>query len=144
MVVGCIPVWHDKILMCRRAIEPQRGLWTLPAGFLENGETAAEGAARETLEETGAKVVDLRPYLFFDIVHIQQMYFMFRSRLQKPHFHATRESAEVKLFAQEEIPWREIAFRAIEKTLRAYFQDKPAGVFDFRTYQIEAPNPDGR
>jgi len=144
MVVGCIPVWDDKILMCRRAIEPQRGLWTLPAGFLEIGETVAEGAARETREETGAAVIDLRPYLLFDIVHIQQMYFMFRSRLQKPDFNTTRESAEVKLFSQEEVPWGEIAFRVIDKTLQLYFKNKRTGQFDFQIYRIEAPDTQGR
>jgi ADP-ribose pyrophosphatase YjhB (NUDIX family) len=81
LVVGCIPVWEDRILMCRRNIEPRKGFWTLPAGFLENGETTAEGARRETLEETGSTVAGLTPYLMVDIVHIHQIYLMFRSRL---------------------------------------------------------------
>jgi ADP-ribose pyrophosphatase YjhB (NUDIX family) len=81
LVVGCIPVWEDQILMCRRNIEPRKGYWTLPAGFLENGETTAAGARRETLEETASTVTDLVPYLMVDIVHIHQIYLMFRSRL---------------------------------------------------------------
>ena len=139
MVVGCIPEWEDKILLCRRNIEPQKGLWTLPAGFLENGETIADGAIRETREETGATVVDLQPYLLFDIVHIQQIYMMFRSRLLMPEFHSTPESSEVDLFAQKEIPWEEIAFRVIDKTLRNYFEDKRSGKFSFQIQKIETP-----
>jgi len=138
MVVGCIPEWQDKIILCRRNIEPQKGLWTLPAGFLENGETIADGAIRETREETGATVVELKPYLLFDIVHIQQMYMMFRSRLLSPQFHSTPESSEVNLFSQKEIPWGEIAFRVMDKTLQIYFTDKQSGKFNFQIQEIEA------
>jgi ADP-ribose pyrophosphatase YjhB (NUDIX family) len=137
MVVGCIPVWEDRILMCRRNIEPRKGFWTLPAGFLENGETAAEGARRETLEETGATVAGLAPYLMVDIVHIHQIYLMFRSHLLAPDFHPTRESAEVKLLAEAEIPWNDIAFKVIEKTLQHYLKDRPSGRFAFRTDRID-------
>ena len=137
VVVGCIPVWEDRILMCRRDIEPRRGYWTLPAGFLENGETMAAGARRETLEETGAIVTDLTSYLMVDIVHIHQVYLMFRSRLLAPDFHPTRESAEVKLLREDDIPWDDIAFKVVEKTLRHYLQDRPSGHFVFRTEKIE-------
>jgi ADP-ribose pyrophosphatase YjhB (NUDIX family) len=137
MVVGCIPVWENRILMCRRNIEPRKGFWTLPAGFLENGETAADGARRETLEETGSTVADRVPYLMVDIVHIHQIYLMFRSRLLAPDFHPTRESSEVKLLAEAEIPWDDIAFKVITKTLRHYLQDRPAGRFVFRTDKID-------
>ncbi len=137
LVVGCIPEWEGRILMCRRAIEPRRGFWTLPAGFLENDETAADGARRETLEETGARVVKLAPYLMVDIVHIRQIYLMYRSHLQRPDYHPTRESSEVKLLTEDEIPWNEIAFKVVEKTLRYYLQDRTAGVFAFRTDRIE-------
>jgi ADP-ribose pyrophosphatase YjhB (NUDIX family) len=137
LVVGCIPVWEDRILMCRRDIEPRRGYWTLPAGFLENGETTAEGARRETLEETGSQVVELTPYLMVDIVHINQIYLMFRSRLVAPDFHPTRESSEVKLMKATEIPWDNIAFKVVEKTLRCYLKDRPSVRFAFRTDKIE-------
>jgi ADP-ribose pyrophosphatase YjhB (NUDIX family) len=137
LVVGCIPEWDGRILMCRRDIEPRRGYWTLPAGFLENGETTADGAQRETLEETGSRVADLTPYLMVDIVHINQIYLMFRSRLVAPDFHPTRESSEVMLLAEDEIPWDEIAFKVVEKTLTYYLQDRPTGRFSFRTDRIE-------
>jgi ADP-ribose pyrophosphatase YjhB (NUDIX family) len=141
MVVGCIPRWENKVLMCRRNIEPQKGKWTLPAGYLENGETVMQGACRETLEEAGAVVADLRPYLLFDIVHVNQIYLMFRARMQAPDFKATPESAEVVLMRQEEIPWDEIAFRAIESTLRHYFEDRASGRFPFRIQQIQKKSP---
>lgn len=139
LVVGCIPEWEGRILMCRRDIEPRKGYWTLPAGFLENGETTAQGARRETFEETGARVVDLSPYLMVDIVHIHQIYLMYRSRLLAPDFHPTRESCEVKLVADDKIPWDQIAFKVVEKTLRYYLQDRPTGHYDFRTDRIDSP-----
>lgn len=138
MVVGCIPEWQGQILLCRRNIEPQKGLWTLPAGYLENGETAEDGARRETLEETGAVVVELSPYLLFDIVHINQLYLMFRSRLKTPEFTTTPESSEVALFSPNQIPWDEIAFRVIEKTLKTYLKDKQSSQFSFQIQQIQA------
>ena len=137
LVVGCIPVWEDHILMCRRDIEPRRGFWTLPAGFLENGETMADGARRETLEESGAAVADLRPYLMVDIPHISQIYLLFRARLQRPEYHPTRESSEVKLVAAADIPWEEIAFKVVEKTLHHFLRDRPSGRFDFRIDRID-------
>ena len=136
-MVGCIPEWEDKILLCRRNIEPQKGLWTLPAGFLENGESVKDGAIRETFEESGARVTDLHTYMMIDIVYIAQVYLMFRGRMEAPRFHTTYESSEVALFAEEEIPWDDIAFRAIEKTMRCYFSDRAKGAFPFRNRQIE-------
>ena len=136
LVVGSIPVWQDKILLCLRDIEPRRGKWTLPAGYLENGETVKEGARRETLEETGARVVQLEPYLLFDIVHIHQIYLMFRTQLAGPEYHRTKESAEVRLFSEREIPWGNIAFPAIEKTLLCYIADRAKGTFPFQVHQI--------
>ena len=137
VVVGSIPIWRDRILMCRRNIDPRKGYWTLPAGYLENGETAADGARRETLEETGAMIVDLVPYLMVDIVHIHQIYLMFRCRLPAPDFHPTRESAEVKMIDVASIPWDEIAFKVVEKTLRYFLQDRSTGKYVFRTDKIE-------
>ncbi len=143
LVVGCIPVWQDRLLLCLRDIEPRRGKWTLPAGYLENGETVKEGARRETLEETGAKVMQLEPYLLFDIVHIHQIYLMFRTQMAGPDYHRTRESAQVRLFSAGEIPWEDIAFPVIEKTLVRYIADRAKGVFPFRVHPIlEKMKPD--
>ena len=136
LVVGCIPIWQDKILFCLRDIEPRRGKWTLPAGYLENGETVMEGARRESLEETGAKLDRLAPYLLFDIPHINQLYLMFRARMKSPDFHRTKESAQVRLFDAQEIPWDEIAFPVIEETLQIYLADRPDGEFPFQIHPI--------
>lgn len=137
VVVGSIPIWEDRILMCRRNIDPRKGYWTLPAGYLENGETTTDGARRETLEETGATIVDLVPYLMVDIIHIHQIYMMFRCHLSAPTFHPTQESAEVKLVDVDKIPWGDIAFRVIEKTLHHYLQDRITGDFVFRMDMID-------
>lgn len=124
MVVGCIPEWEDKILLCRRAIEPKYGLWTLPAGFMENGETTAEGAARETLEEAGARVDVLNLYSMISLPDINQVYLVFRARLLHLDFSPGEESLEAGLFAESEIPWNQLAFRTIEHTLKLYFDDR--------------------
>jgi ADP-ribose pyrophosphatase YjhB (NUDIX family) len=139
MVVGTIPIWKDQVLLCRRNIEPRKGFWTLPAGFLENGETLADGALRETLEETGSTVVDLVPYVMVDIVYVQQIYLMFRASLREKDFHPTKESSEIQLFRKENIPWDQIAFKVIEKTLYYFFKDRSLGSFDFRTDKIDTP-----
>ncbi len=137
LVVGCIPEWENKILLCRRDIEPKKDKWTLPAGYLENGETVENGAVRETMEETGAAVTGVAPYLLFDIPHINQLYLMFHSRLVKPEYHVTPESSELKLFDEKEIPWDEIAFKVIEKTLEQYFKDRQTGRYPFQIQKIE-------
>jgi ADP-ribose pyrophosphatase YjhB (NUDIX family) len=129
MVVGCIPEREDKILLCRRAIEPRSGLWTIPAGFLENGETVIEGAKREAFEEARAKVEILSLYTLFDLTHINQVYLIFRARLLDHDYMPGEESVEVRLLEKEEIPWDDIAFPSIKKTLRLYFKDRPTGVF---------------
>lgn len=136
MVVGCVPLYDDEILLCRRNIEPRKGFWTLPAGYLECNETTEEGACRETLEETGVQVTELRPYRLFDIVHIGQIYLMYLARLETLTFHATEESLEVRLFAEKDIPWSAIAFPVIEKTLQHYFADRLNNDFPFRQDQI--------
>ena len=140
MVVGCIPEWDNKILLCRRAIEPRYGKWTLPAGYLENGETVAEGAARETFEEARAKVENLTPYALYSICYVNQVYLMFRSRLVDSRFKPGSESLEVKLFAEDEIPWENIAFRVLQETLIQYFKDRPTGQFPFYTGEILSNN----
>jgi ADP-ribose pyrophosphatase YjhB (NUDIX family) len=137
MVVGCIPEWENRILLCRRAIEPRRGLWTLPAGFMENAETTAEGAQRETLEEANARVEILGLYALFNIPHINQVYMLFRARLLDLDFSAGAESLETRLFDEEEIPWNEIAFITVRRTLHHYFDDRRRGEFQFHIGTIE-------
>ena len=131
MVVGTIPVWEDRVLLCRRNIEPRRDKWTLPAGYLENQESVQDGAARETLEETRAAVEIVAPYRLFNILFVDQIYFMFRANLQTLDFGPTSESTEVRLFRESEIPWDEIAFEVIRMTLKDYFEQRKTGQFNF-------------
>jgi ADP-ribose pyrophosphatase YjhB (NUDIX family) len=137
LVVGCLPEWEDCVLLCRRAIEPRRGLWTLPAGFLENNETIPAGAARETLEEASARVEIGALYTMISLPQISQVYVIFRARLLDLEFGPGPESLEVRLFREEEIPWEEIAFRTIGRTLRNYFLDRKGGAFPTRVSTLE-------
>lgn len=136
IVAGCIPEWEDRILLCRRAIEPQYGLWTLPAGFMENGETIEEAAVRETREEAEADVELTSLYTVFSIPHISQVYMMFRGRLRNTDFKAGHESLEVQLFRPEDIPWDTLAFRVISETLRHYVEDRQSDGFRLHTGRI--------
>jgi ADP-ribose pyrophosphatase YjhB (NUDIX family) len=135
-VAGCIPEMEDRILLCRRAIDPCYGKWTLPAGYLENGETVSACAERETREETGARISDVVPYLLFNICHINQIYFMFRGRVVDAGNGPGKESLEVRLFSEAEVPWDLIAFRVISATLKNYFRDRRLGAFPFRIGDI--------
>jgi len=137
MVVGCIPEWDNRILLCRRAIEPRYGLWTVPAGFMENGETTAHGAQRETLEEANARVEILGLYALFNIPHINQVYMLFRARLLDLDFFAGAETLETRLFGETEIPWDEIAFATVRRTLNLYFSDRRNGEYRFHMGTIE-------
>ena len=132
VVVGCLPEWDGQILLCKRAIEPRHGLWTLPAGFLENGETVTAGAQRETLEEAHARVDALELYTMISLPHINQVYMMFRARLSDLAYGPGVESLEVRLFDESEIPWETLAFRTIARTLRTYFLDRKLGAFPVR------------
>lgn len=129
IVTGCIPEWQDKILLCRRAIEPRYGLWTLPAGFMENSETNMQGAARETAEEANALVDNMQLFSVFSISHINQVYTMYRGDLVGGQASPGAESLDVALLTEDEIPWREMAFHVISETLRLYYKDKAAGSF---------------
>lgn len=137
LVVGCVPEWEDRLLLCRRAIEPRYGLWTLPAGFLEMGESVAEGARRELHEEACAATTDLEPFAMFDLVFVGQIYLMFRGKLTGPEFAPGPESLETALFTEADIPWEEIAFPVISETLLRYFADRAAGTFRFHRGRIE-------
>lgn len=141
LVVGCIPEWEDRILLCRRAIEPRRGLWTVPAGFMENGETTMAGAARETLEEACARVEVLDLYALYNIPHISQVYVLFRARLLDLDFAAGEESLEVRLFAEAEMPWADLAFATVRNTLTHYWDDRRSGGFQLHVGTIEPPTP---
>lgn len=129
IIAGCLPVWQDKILLCKRAIEPRYGLWTVPAGFMENGESIEEAAIRETWEEANAEV-DLKSlYMMYSIMRVDQLYVLFRAELKNLNFHAGEESLEVKLFNRQEIPWKDLAFQIVEKTLKNYFIDYKQNYF---------------
>ncbi len=138
MVVGAIPEWEDKILLCRRAIEPRLGFWTLPAGFMENGESTAAAAARETLEEANARVEIGDLFAMLSVPHVDQVHVFYRARLIDLDFSAGIESLEVALYAERDIPWRELAFRTISTTLRHYFADRARGQFGCHTESIAA------
>lgn len=120
IVVGSIPVWENRILLCKRAIEPRKGYWTLPAGFLENRETVEEGAVRETQEEANAEIRIVGLQSIYSIPHISQIYMFFLADLVDGRFSVSLESEEVKLFSMDEIPWEELAFSSVHFALREY------------------------
>jgi ADP-ribose pyrophosphatase YjhB (NUDIX family) len=133
VVTGCIPVWDERILLCRRAIEPRFGLWTLPAGYMELGESVQQGAAREAMEEANARVRVLDLYTTLSLPHINQIYMMFRAELLDTDFSPGSESLEVALFDEADIPWSEFAFPVVAETLRFFLADRTAGGFRART-----------
>ncbi len=137
IVAGCIPQWDEQLLLCRRAIEPRSGLWTLPAGFMENGESTDQAAARETLEEANARVEMGKLFAYLNIPALNQVYVIFLARLLDLEFSAGAESLEVRLFHEREIPWEEIAFPSIERALRLYFQDRRGDGFGVHMADIE-------
>jgi ADP-ribose pyrophosphatase YjhB (NUDIX family) len=137
IVAGCIPQWEEQLLLCRRAIEPRSGLWTLPAGFMENGESTAQAAARETLEEANARVEMGKLFAYLNIPTLNQVYVIFLAELLDLEFFAGEESLEVRLFKEDEIPWDEIAFPSIERALRLYFDDRRGAGFGTHVADIE-------
>lgn len=139
MVIGAIPEWEDKILLCRRAIEPRHGLWTLPGGFMENNETTTEAAIRETLEEANARIAIGALYSMYSLPYINQVHLLFRATLLDLHFSPGPESLEVRLFGEEDIPWDEIAFRPVKYSLEHYFADRREGPFSFHIGELSAP-----
>ena len=129
VVTGCIPEWDDRILLCKRAIEPRYGTWTLPAGFLENGESSMFGAAREAMEEANAQVREMSLFSVFSIPHINQVYTMYRGVLHQGAASPGDESLEVMLAAEEDVPWDNLAFPVIIETLKLYYQDRKSGSY---------------
>jgi ADP-ribose pyrophosphatase YjhB (NUDIX family) len=138
VIVGCLPVSGDRVLLCRRAISPRHGFWTLPAGFLENGETTLQGAERETWEEAHAKVEKAVLYRIFDLPHIDQIYMFYRADLLDDSFGPGLESLEVKLFLEAEIPWHELAFPVVHEALLEFFEDRRTGNFPVRASGLAA------
>ncbi|MFU8895601.1 MAG: NUDIX hydrolase [Gammaproteobacteria bacterium] len=141
VVVGCVPEADGKILLCRRAIEPRRGYWTIPAGFMEIGETLAEGAARETMEEAMAKVEMHDLFAVVDVVHARQVHIMFRATLLDGQFGAGDETLEAELFAPGDIPWDEIAFLSVRFALEKFLEDRAAGLRRLHTTTLDRDRP---
>jgi ADP-ribose pyrophosphatase YjhB (NUDIX family) len=141
VVAGCLPIWEDQVLLCRRAIDPRSGFWTLPAGFLENGETVQEGALRETWEEACARVSEPSLYTMFSLPHISQIYLFYRGELVDLDFAAGEETLEVALFREHEIPWGNLAFPVITETLQHFFSDRISGQYPVRSTSIRRTKP---
>ena len=128
-VVGTLPVWNEQVLLCRRNIEPRLGFWTLPAGFMELGETTAEGALRETIEEAGARIEMQGLYTLLNVTRVSQVHLYYRARLLDLEFDPGPETIEARLFHEHEIPWDQLAFRTVRATLELYFADRKRGQF---------------
>lgn len=150
LVVGSIPFWEDdgklQILLCKRAIEPRYGFWTLPAGFMENNETTAEAAIRETEEEAGANIELGNLFSMINVAHVHQVHLFYLARLRDLDFAAGIESLDVQLFAEHEIPWDDLAFPTIRTTLELFLADRvkvrEGGNFGFHSRDIVRPMSD--
>jgi ADP-ribose pyrophosphatase YjhB (NUDIX family) len=138
LVVGCVPEWDGRILLCRRAIEPRYGYWTLPAGFMENGETVAQAAQRETLEEAGARIELGAAFSMISVPYVNQVHVFYLARLLDLDFAAGEETLETQLFEEARIPWKDVAFRTVGLTLKRWFADRAAGRFSFHAEDISA------
>lgn len=139
-IVGTVPYLGDKVLLCRRAIEPRLGYWTLPAGHQEVQETTREGAERETEEEAGIHAeISSAPYILLDIAHADQLHLMFLARMKDESVNPGPETFEARLFSEEEIPWDKLAFNSVEKSLRLFFADLKKGSFGFHYIEKHAP-----
>ncbi len=137
IIVGCLPVYEDKVLLCKRGIEPRKNLWTVPAGFMENGETTVAGALRETWEEAEARIEGEVLYHLFDLPHINQVYFFYRGHLIDGKFGVGSESLETQLFSYQDIPWDELAFPIIKTLLNHYFSDLKNNEYPIRNLEAD-------
>ncbi len=135
-VVGTIPVWGDKVLLCKRNIEPRFGKWTLPAGFMEMGETTAQGAARETDEEAGAQFKMQELFSLVNVARVGQVHLFYRAQLTSDQFKPGMETQEAVLFSESDVPWDELAFRTVKETLERFFADRKSGSFGFHVLDI--------
>lgn len=136
LVVGAIAEYQGRILLCRRAIEPRYGYWTLPAGFMENDETAAQGALRETLEEAGARIEIEAPFSLISVPRVNQVHLFYRARLLDLEFKPGEESLEVALVDEAGVPWKEVAFRTVSLSLQHWFADRARGAFGFHAEDL--------
>ena len=137
IVCGVIPVFADKVMLCRRGIEPRFGKWTLPAGFMENGETVEEGAERELYEEAVA-TVSLGPLLtVLSVPYISQVHMMYLGTMSEAKYATTPESTEIALFSEQDIPWKELAFRTVKTALEHYFECRRNGEFTLKRARID-------
>jgi len=137
-VLGTIPEYQGRILLCRRAIEPRYGYWTLPAGFMENSETTGQAAARETLEEAGARVDLGAPFSMISVPRVNQVHLFYRARLLDLDFKPGEETLEVAMFDEAGLPWNDIAFRTVGRTLKLWLSDRKAGAFTFHAEDINS------
>ena len=137
LVVGTVPYLGDQVLLCKRAIEPRYGKWTLPAGFMELDETTAEGAARETDEEAGAQIEMGPLFSLLNVRRVGQVHLFYRATLLSDQFNPGYETIEARLFTEDEIPWDELAFRTVRETLLRFFADRKAGAFGLHCVDIE-------
>ena len=135
-VVGTVPVWGEQVLLCRRNIEPRHGMWTLPAGFMELGESTAGGALRETIEEAGANVEMQGLFSVLNVVRVGQVHFFYRARMLDTTLDPGPESIEARLFREDEVPWDELAFRTVRQTLELFFEDRRRGSYGVHTMDI--------
>ena len=138
IIAGCLIEHNEKVLLCKRGIEPQSGKWTLPAGFMENNETIEQGATRETMEEANASITNMSLYAIYDIPHISQVYMMYRAQLSSEQFSPGAESLDVALFDRKNIPWELLAFSVIKEVLLNYYDDLDKGSFKIHTGIITA------
>jgi ADP-ribose pyrophosphatase YjhB (NUDIX family) len=137
VIVGCLAHHQDRVLLCQRAIEPGKGLWTLPAGFMEDGESTAEGAARETWEEARARVDNMHLYRVIDAPTINQVYILYRCVVVNGDFGVGLESKDAGLYMKSEIPWDELAFSSVSEILRQFYLDLSTGAFPVKAFTLE-------
>lgn len=138
LVVGTLPVWDNRILLCRRAIEPRYDTWTLPAGFMELGESTAQGAARETLEESGARIELGQLFTVIDVPQIDQVHVFYLAQALDPRLDPGPESLDARYYDEADIPWNDLAFRTVATTLERFLEDRRRGAFQTHHYTLES------
>ncbi|MFY8015415.1 MAG: NUDIX hydrolase [Limnohabitans sp.] len=136
-VVGTVPHFGERVLLCKRNIEPRKGKWTLPAGFMELGESTSEGAARETIEEAGALFNMGELLTVMSVPRVGQVHLYYLAELTSDQFNPGFETQEARLFLESEIPWEELAFRTVQETLKHYFEDRQTGEFKVHAFNID-------